>query len=524
MSNKQNKPNLLIFIVDQMHPDCFGYTNHPVVKTPNIDKLAKSGMNFTRMYTSQPLCMPARATLFTGLTPRGHKVRMNGIPLDTSIPTFTQELQDAGYHTHCSGKIHLSPGADVKGTDMSKFSPEDFPENKNFWLNGKIKELPLPYYGLESVDYYGGCAHGSYGDYLTWLDENHPDKAHLFYDKTTLQEPSPAINLFNRDSYKWALPSELHPASWIADKSIDFLNNSTNKDRPFCLMCSFQEPHPPFAPPAPYCYRYSEDDVVLTRQKKDFDLMPPHFKKMYEEDIFTSGNSGESMSKTDPYIKECIAHYYGLIEMVDDQVGRVMKTLEDNNLMENTIIMFVADHGESLSEHGMWGKGPYHYDSVIRVPFLVSWQGKITPNTTCEEVTSFIDIAPTILDLLNVPYPQGFVPLVKETNNAPPSLPGKSLANALINGEVLKDTDALIEMDEDYLGFKMRTLVTKKYRLTCYSGQEYGELFDLENDSDEYINLWTDEKYGSIKQELQNRLLYKIIQTDISTPRQLCRA
>jgi arylsulfatase A-like enzyme len=102
------RPNFLIILTDQFHPGCLGYAGHPVVRTPNIDRLAGSGVRFDRAYTPQPLCMPARASLFTGRTPRGHGVRMNGIPLDPAIPTFTQALLDSGYRTHSCGKIHLT--------------------------------------------------------------------------------------------------------------------------------------------------------------------------------------------------------------------------------------------------------------------------------------------------------------------------------------------------------------------------------------------------------------------------------
>ncbi len=519
------KPNFLIFIIDQIHPDCLGYANHPLIKTPNIDKLSQEGVNFSRTYTTQPLCMPARASLYTGLTPRGHKVRMNGIPLDTSIPTFTQSLTDSGYRTHCCGKIHLSPGADVKGYDMDLFDKFDFPENRNNWLNGTLTDLPYPYYGHESADYSGGCADGTYGPYLDWLKKEHPDKAHLFFDRITLEEPSPASKLFNRNSYKWALPADLHPATWVANKTIDYLNDSKNHKKPFCLISSIQEPHPPFAPPAEYCYKYKAEEIPAPRWRdRELDDMPPHFKAMYEEDIFTSGNSGESMKKTSPYRDECAIHYFGLIELVDDQIGRIMKALVENGLDDNTVVMFLADHGEALGDHGMWSKGPYHYDSVIRVPFIVRYPKKFKQGVVCHEVTSLLDFAPTILDIANVPQPEGFIPNIRETLNAPPAMPGTSLLPTLLGDCNLGDSSALVEMDEDYLGFKLRTLVTKNYRLTCYSGHEYGELFDLENDPDEYYNQWSNPDYDNIKCALKMKLLDKIMQTDISTPRQICRA
>ena len=128
------RPNFLVFIADQFHPNCLGYAGHPIVRTPNIDRLAASGMVFSRAYSNQPLCMPARATLFTGLTPRGHGVRMNGIPLDPNIPTFTEALRTAGYRTHCCGKIHLHLSGMPGGTSPEELDPLAFPENRTLMV------------------------------------------------------------------------------------------------------------------------------------------------------------------------------------------------------------------------------------------------------------------------------------------------------------------------------------------------------------------------------------------------------
>jgi len=529
------RPNFLIFITDQFHPSCLGYAGHPLVRAPNIDRLAASGMTFTRMYTSEPLCMPARATLFTGLTPRGHRVRTNGIPLDPSIPTFTEALRGSGYRTHCCGKIHLHV-ATCGSVPLDTADPKDYPECAALWRSGTITDLPLPYYGLEGVDFVSGHGHNASGHYLQWLRREHPNEVHLLLDKVALEKPSPAFDLFNRASYKWALPQEFHPLTWIAHRTIDFLNeaglqreevatDNSGRARPFCLMCSIPEPHPPFAPPAPYCYHYDPKDVPPPLGREgEYDDLPPHFRRMYETDTVTSGNKGQPMSATTPYYGECVAHYYGLIEMLDLQVGRVMHALHANDLERDTVVFFVADHGEALGDHGMWGKGPYHFDSVIRVPFLVSWPGCTAPGSVRKGVVSLLDLAPTILDIASVPVPEGRVPAVPQAPDAPPAWPGRSLVPVLTGEDTSTDTSALVEMDEDYLGFKMRTFVTQRYRLTCYSGHDYGELFDFEEDPHEINNLWNDQRHRALRDELRIQLLDKIMQTDISVPRQITRA
>lgn len=545
------RPNFLIFMTDQLNPNCLGYAGHPMVRTPNIDKLASEGANFARTYVAHPLCAPSRASLFTGLTTRGHHVRMNGmIALSPEIPTITEALRQSGYSTYCAGKVHLGIGLTPNGVNVDSLKVEDYPEGWEFWRTGKIKNLPSPYYGLEKIDY--AASHGpyNYGNYNQWLAKEHPKENKLFNDtiaelesevdsreriaRVALETPSPAFKLFNRESFKWALPNELHPYTWIADRTIDFLKDAgkqraqaiqnAKSPKPFFVWCSIEGPHPPFAPTKPYCYNYDPKEVPPPHRKEgEFDRLPPHFRLMYETALTTSGNKGQAMKLTTPYRSECAAHYYGLIEMLDHQIGRVLESLRVNGLEEDTVVMFITDHGEALGDHWMWGKGPYHFDGVIRAPFLIKWPGHIEPGVKHSEVTSYLDFAPTVLDMANVPIPQGYLPPVIEAPAMPAPWPGRSLL-PLLRGEPTEPTTALVEQDEDYLGFRMRTLVTQRYRLTAYSGKPYGELFDLQEDPHEFNNLWDDLNSKKIRDELRIMLLDKIMSTDNPMPRQVARS
>jgi arylsulfatase len=461
---------------------------------------------------------------------------MNGIALDPTIPTFTEELRRSGYRTHCIGKMHLHNAALPKGIPLDKVDPAEYPEAADLWRSGRIEDFHYPFYGFEKVELAGGHGHFTYGHYLHWLEREHPKEAGLFYDRTPLEPPSGARELFNRSSYKWALPADLHPLSWIGDRSVAFLKNAglsedkgatrlADGKQPFCLVVGIQEPHPPFAPPAPYCHLFRYEDMAEPKRREgELADLPPHFRQMYETPLVTSGNHSQSMSATDPFVGECRAHYYGLISFVDDQVGRILQALRDTGLEESTLVIFLADHGECLGNHGLWGKGPYHYDDVVRVPFIISWKDTITPGTVIEEPVELLDLAPTILDAAGIPLPEGRTPPEPEAPEAPPPLPGRRLLPLARSVKRLEDSDALVEMDEDYLGFKMRTLITRRYRLTVYSGHSYGELFDLERDPDELWNLWDKPEHGKIRDELRIRLLDKIISTDIAVPRQMSRA
>lgn len=524
-------PDVVMIITDQWHPRCLGYAGHPLVRTPNLDRLAAEGTVFDRMYTPLPLCMPARASLFTGQTPRGHGVRANGIPLDPAVPTFTEAMRRAGYRTHCCGKIHLHNGAPPDGVDLDTLDPADYPECGSLWRQGRIDRLPLPYYGLDGVDYCGGHGHGSYGDYTRWLSAHRPDLAPLFFDRVPTEPPGPAAKLFNRSLYKWALPAEAHPTAWVVDRSIDFLHAaaeagpSRGDDPPFCLMCSIPDPHSPFAAPSPYNEMYRPEDAPPPRGRPgELDDLPPHFRGMVETSLMTSGNPAEPMNATEPYASRCAAQYFGLISLIDDQVGRLLKTLDDAGLAKDTLVLFMADHGEALGDHGLWGKGPYHYDGVIRVPFAMRWPGRVPAGRRCSTVSSLLDVAPTVLAAGGVEPLSGLpTGLPGHLADPPPVMPGRDLV-PVANADDDPDADAVVEMDEDYLHLRLRTLVTPRYRMTCYPGQAYGELFDLEHDPDELYNLWDLPDHAAVRGELRERLFERLVATDATLPRQRSRS
>ena len=196
---ESRRPNFLIITTDQHNPTCFGYAGHPLVRTPNFDALAARGTNFTRAYVANPLCTPSRATMFTGLNTRGHRVRMNGIQLDYDVPTFTEALRQDGYRTHCVGKIHLRSSLIPKGIPLDEADPHEFPEARDLWNSGRITKLPSPYYGFESTDFQN--AHrprDGWGEFPAWLDREHPNEAHLFHDAVALGAPVPGYRFLYR--------------------------------------------------------------------------------------------------------------------------------------------------------------------------------------------------------------------------------------------------------------------------------------------------------------------------------------
>jgi len=169
-----SRPNFLIICTDQMRADHMGCAGNPVIRTPNLDKLAAGGVNLSRAYVNCPLCMPSRATMFTGQTPRGHRVRTNGIPLDRSTPTMPAALAEAGYRTASIGKIHLTNYQLREHAKGIAKTPENFPELPELWESGAIKQVPTPYFGLQHVDLTIGHGAAVGGNYALWLQNEHP--------------------------------------------------------------------------------------------------------------------------------------------------------------------------------------------------------------------------------------------------------------------------------------------------------------------------------------------------------------
>ncbi|MDI7275553.1 MAG: sulfatase-like hydrolase/transferase [Anaerolineae bacterium] len=516
MSN--TRPNILCIVTDQQRADHLGCTGNSVLRTPHIDRLAATGVRFTRAYVNNPLCMPGRATLFTGQTPRGHGVRTNGIPLSPSLPTIVHTLAACGYRTHAVGKLHLTCFSPQSGQGVSSLDPQAYAESWLLWERGRTSGLPAPYYGFQTVEFVGG--HGSYlwGHYARWLEAHHPGALDLYRPEKALRPPTGADQ-----SWVSAIPPEWHHSTWIADRSIAFLEQE-GRGQPFFLWCSFPDPHHPFCPPEPYASRYDPATIPLPiRRDGEFDDLPPHHRRMYQEGVVTSGRRAPC-HMPDAHMQEIIAHTYGMIALIDEQVGRILGCLDTLGLRDRTVVVFLSDHGDLMGDHGLLNKGPFHYEGLLRVPLIWSWPGHFPAGRATSGLASLLDFAPTLLELCALSIPEGPVPPTPEAPEMLPPWPGVSLLRVL-TGETESVREAVVvENDEDYLGLRLRTLVTDRYKLTMYAGETYGELYDLSEDPHELYNRWRYPAYGAVRDALLLRLLHELVRTDSVLPRRLSHA
>ena len=529
----ERRPNVLVFVTDQQRADWLGCAGNPVLRTPNIDRIAAAGVRFSRAYCANPVCMPSRATLMTGLLPSHHGVRANGINLSPHAVVLPEILRRAGYRTALVGKPHLSCwwATPERTPNITRYDPAALPEARHLWERRLVTRLPAPYFGFEESAFVGGHSASVFGEYLHWLQDHHPGAAADMTERASLR-PS-----LHRDSYYSPVPEELYYTEWITERAEQAIDRCSG-ERPFFLWCSYPDPHEPFGPPAPWHSRYHAHDMPAPEAWDDDRApMPPHYQlDYYAHRARVAGGPVLANDQALAQIAEMRALAYGMMGLVDQGVGRILDHLQRNGLMENTIVVFLSDHGELMGDHGILYKGPYHYQGVLRVPLLVSWPGgRLRAGHTAGGLVSLLDLMPTLLELTGVPYPeQPFADFrgpeeaqragARGMYDGVPRLPGKSLV-PLLTGRADSVQDAvLIENDEDYRGVSLRTLVTDGAIYTRYRGNRHGELFDLTADPVQRYNRWADPGAAALRGEMEGRLLDKIVDTQARHVRQVAIA
>lgn len=389
LPEKPQRPNVLLVMCDQLRGDCLGFAGHPDVKTPNLDTIAAQGTFFDNAYSACPTCVPARATLFTGKTP-AHTGRVgyrDGVTWDFPH-MMPQEFTNAGYQTACLGKLHVHP-----------------------------PRLACGFETLRLHDGYLGCYQGSdiphwmhqdvHDDYLRFLREhvNHP----VWVDSS-----GPECNSWVY--HPWLYDESLHPTSWVTDETIRFLE-TRDRTRPFFCMASYVRPHPPLDAPRSYFDLYNERDL---REPAHGDWDDD---AACERDGWVTNSVHGCRDATLRH--EAMAGYYACITHVDHQIGRLITALKRDGSFNDTIILFVADHGEMLFDHASFRK-LLPYEGSTRVPLIVR-VGKNVAVTTphrSESVVELMDVMPTLLDLCGVEVPEG--------------VDGASLAGEVLKGEQIE--------------------------------------------------------------------------------------
>ncbi len=504
------RPNFLFLITDQQRADSLGCYGHPVVKTPNIDRIAAKGTRFDNFQAASPVCMPNRASLLTGRYPSVHGLRHNGCSLPANANTFVDRLAGAGYHTAAIGKSHLQPFTALppvgKTFDEVAATPEawkpdlaTYVEEEPEQYRGDTRyDIKTPYYGYQHVDMVTSHGDKCGGHYGQWFREQAEDWEALHDPANEL-----AHNYSCPQAYRTPIPEELYPTAYVRDRAVEYIEARAGEDEPFFAFVSFPDPHHPFNPPGKYWDMYDPEDFELGLPFEAHENPTPPMRWLHDN---WKGGGGQMTPQTammldERPLKEAMALTAGMITCIDDAVGEIMAALEASGQMDNTVICYNADHGDYLGDFNMLLKGALPFRSITRVPFIWSDPDNRTEAET-EALCSTVDLAATILERAGVTPFNG--------NQ------GQSFLGAVGGGTGPRD-EVLIEYNDggNRLGFetpaRVRTLVTKAWKYTVYRDQTWGELYDLAGDPDETRNLWDSADHRDIRAHLSERLTHHLI-------------
>jgi arylsulfatase A-like enzyme len=505
--------NILFVTTDQQRYDSLGCNGGTVARTPVVDGLAAAGVRYERAYNQNTVCMPARSTMLTGQYPRTHGVVANGVPLPVDAPSVAAYLAErAGYRTALLGKAHFEPGFDPR---------RKFEENAR-----PARGDTGPWRGFErSVQVMHAAAWGDFplSHYGRWLRANHPEHLHSFAD---LLQGEPGGDTGAPETKNNPIPREWYHTDWVADLTVDWLDSLADDDDWFCWM-SFPDPHHPWDPPASELHRIDWRDLDLPpgHPGSDDDIRkvlagkPAHWLA-YWDGSWSNQEGGPADFRpgrlTHDQIREVNAKVHVMNELIDEACGRVLARLEARGWLDDTDVIFTTDHGELQGDYGLLYKGPFHTDSLMRLPLV--WRpapsAEATPAAVVTDPVGQVDLAPTFCAIAGV-EPADW-------------MQGTELP--LANGSPGRER-ALCEWDSQFPGYGMhlRSIYRDGWLCTVYEpstagqpnglekvfgdgvltnvspvvyehgydgpggvGIATGELYDLEDDPHQWHNRWDD--------------------------------
>lgn len=300
----------------------------------------------------------------------------------------------------------------------------------------------------------------------------------------------------------WDLPPELHYTTWTAERTVADIEKHAAEDQPFFLWSSFHDPHPPYLVPQPWSDMYDPADMEPgTLLESEMELLPEHFRltqqarpdfSSYQESGFANHGFGTHLV-SDEKLRRDMAIYYGMTSFMDQQIGRILDALDRLGLSQSTLVVFTTDHGHFLGQHGLALKGAFHYEDLLRLPFIVRYPGQVAAGREYSALQSLVDLAPTFLAACEIPIPG----LMQGVNQLEVWRGEKAAARS----------DVLVEFRHQPTKVHLRTYIDDRYKITVYRDQDYGELFDLQDDPEERHNRWEDADYAGSKCELLRRFV-----------------
>ncbi|KZN23312.1 hypothetical protein A4G99_14870 [Haladaptatus sp. R4] len=448
-----DRPNVLFIMTDQHRGDALGIDPNcprdedgfPLVHTPNLNRFVERGAHFSRAYTPAPSSIPARRCLWTGQTPATNGCT-NWTTAEWSFPhTLPGELSKAGYQTRLTGKTHSLP--------------------------------PRNHFGFDHIVLHAGL-NGLDDDYSEWLAER---------SDGDFDEISHGCGRNSWDPRPSHLPEHLHPTNWTTNRALEFFEKR-DPTRPFFHAVSYVRPHQPFDPPQTYWDQYIDREIPAPAVG---DWAEETYRQ-HVPDVPATDAWCADLSPTT--VHRARAGYYASVTHIDHQINRLLGKLRTTGELENTVVIFTADHGEMLGDHLLWRK-TYAYEGSARVPLLVRFPDGMEPPTDerIDDPVGLEDVMPTVLDLAGAPIPE-----TVEGRSLLPLIEGRSEWRECYHGE-----HGPIYHDEN----AMQYVVTDehKYIWNSVTGEEL--LFDLAEDPDELSDESTNPAYEGTLSSLRDRLI-----------------
>jgi len=461
-----NRPNILWYCTDQQRFDTIGALGNPHVKTPNIDLLVENGVAFTHTYCQSPICTPSRSSFMTGLYPsRVHNTRNGNETFPDDPPIISKLIANAGYECGMVGKFHLQSSGHRTEPRLD--------DGFTFW---KFSHAPRD-------DWQEGH------DYADWVRQKGGDLDAM------------------RQSEERVAP-EFHQTTWASERAIEFITQDRSANQPWLLNINIYDPHPPFIPPKIYADKF------------DASKMPgPYFRESdlkHQSKLECIDFQGEVSEPIGHDAKKMQANYYAMIAQIDDQFARIVDALESTGQLENTVILFTSDHGESLGDHGLMRKGARFYEGLVRIPLIFSWPKRFKSGVQSSALVELLDMSYTLLELAGVEVPKYF-----QGKSLLPILEGSASPDYLrdyVRSEYFDALDPHFTGGEGTFATMHRT---KKFKLTIYHDKDLGELYDLEVDPWEFDDLWDNPKYQAIKHQLiyESFNAHVVLTTDVGSKR-----
>ena len=446
------RPNILWICTDQQRYDTVRALGNRHIHTPNLDRLVRQGVAFTRAYCQSPICTPSRGSFLTGMYPSSVHACMNGNERwAEAAPLVTKLIADAGYDCGLVGKLHLSGAAgrvEPRPKDDGYRVFEWSHEPRDMWPEGDA--------------------------YRDWLAERGVDLSELVI------KPG-------------EIPPELHQTAWCADRAIEFMR--VERDKPWFMSVNIFDPHAPFNPPLEYLHRYLNAelpdplyrpaDLEAQRRLSDIDFQNP------------------ARDPTTFDARSTVAAYYAMIELIDFNVGRMLDALHECGQDRNTIVIFMSDHGEMLGDHGLLLKGCRFYEGLVRVPLIISWPEEFQRDVLLDSLVELTDIAPTLLDVCGVETPprmqgKSLLPLLRNGGGMEPH-------RSFVRCEYYHTLNPDAAGRESWEGSYATMIRDRRFKLVTYHGHDYGELFDLDADAGEFDNRWDDPALAEVRFRLMKQ-------------------